>query len=220
MVSESNGNCYLCGAELNQPDMQRHLMNDHHEESGTQEYCLIKAGGLYNKDMWLYVQFPVQSTLASVDEFLRRIWLECCGHMSAFYGAHSYASEISKSRKLHGFSAKDKLRHDYDFGQTTKTMVTFVGTIRGNQQLHAPRLLARNIPPRHSCVECGASAVYIYAENVYEVDSTYYCADCARKFRHRELLLPVTNSPRMGMCGYTGHQDHFAFDPAKIKGRA
>ena len=28
-----------------------------------------------------------------------------------------------------------------------------------------------------------------------------------------EMLLPVTNSPRMGVCAYTGELDDYAFDP-------
>ena len=42
----------------------------------------------------------------------------------------------------------------------------------------------------------------------------FYCADCGDKLVEDEsYLLPVTNSPRMGECAYSGEGDVFAFDP-------
>ena len=37
---------------------------------------------------------PASDTLADLDDFLRAIWLECCGHLSEFtIGGTSYSSE-------------------------------------------------------------------------------------------------------------------------------
>lgn len=33
---------------------------------------------------WLYLEMPARATLTDLDGFLRDIWLECCGHLSAF----------------------------------------------------------------------------------------------------------------------------------------
>ena len=40
-------------------------------------------------------------------------------------------------------------------------------------------------------------------------------AACADEDEH-ELLLPVTNSPRMGVCAYEGQQDRYGYIPLKL----
>jgi hypothetical protein len=40
--------------------------------------------GRYIKDYWLRLEVPAATSLQNLDRFLRGIWLECCGHMSAF----------------------------------------------------------------------------------------------------------------------------------------
>lgn len=38
----------------------------------------------YNRDYWLYVEIKETAALKDIDQFLRDIWVECCGHLSAF----------------------------------------------------------------------------------------------------------------------------------------
>ena len=33
---------------------------------------------------WMHLQVAVDTTLATLDRFLRDTWLECCGHLSVF----------------------------------------------------------------------------------------------------------------------------------------
>ena len=40
--------------------------------------------GLYEPDYWLHLEAPASMTLEDLDNFLRGIWLECCGHLSMF----------------------------------------------------------------------------------------------------------------------------------------
>ncbi len=42
------------------------------------------AEGLYAPEYWTHFEVPAAASLADVDRFLREIWLECCGHLSAF----------------------------------------------------------------------------------------------------------------------------------------
>lgn len=210
MAASSKGNCYLCGAELGKIAMKNHILKSHSGDKSLQKCRLLKVEGAYDKDYWIYIDVPVNKTLSAVDAFLRKIWLECCGHMSAFSGP--WHNELGKGRQLGGFAPGDKILHEYDFGSTTETLITVVGDTYREPQRNAVRLLARNIPPKFECCECGKEAAYICAECIYESDNPFFCEECADQHEH-EFLLPVTNSPRMGVCGYDGTQDKYAFAP-------
>ena len=135
--------------------------------------------------------------------------------MSGFSG--SGQREIGKSRKLSAFSTGDKLLHEYDFGTTTDTLITVMGPIKSARQKKAVRLLARNVPRTFPCKGCGAPATHICTECMYSSDNPFYCDACGEEHEHEDMLLPVTNSPRMGMCGYDGELDEYAFDPVNLK---
>jgi len=211
MASGSRGNCYLCGQELGKTAMKNHLMKHLDDSMGEQKCYLLKIEGAYNKDYWLYVDVPATVSLTNVDAFLRKIWLECCGHMSGFFGPGR--CEIGKSRKLETFKVGDRLTHEYDFGTTTETLVTFMGETGRKKQRTLCRLLARNTPPVFECAVCGAPAIMLCVECSYDSGNPFLCDSCAKNHEHDDMLLPVTNSPRMGECGYTGELDVFAFDP-------
>lgn len=214
MTTGSKGNCFICGAELGKTAMKNHLIKAHGGEDGGQECCLLKIEGAYDKDYWLYIDIPMDKSLSDVDSFLRKIWLECCGHLSEFTG--SGHGKIGKSRKLNAFSVGDKLLHEYDFGTTTETLITIAGVITRNPQKQIVRLLARNIPPQFRCAECDGPAAYICTECIYDSDNPFYCVECGDKHEHDDMLLPVTNSPRMGQCGYDGELDTFTFVPKNV----
>ncbi len=221
-MAASKGNCFLCGAELGKVAMKNHILKKHTGQSNTgpvQKCLLLKVEGAYGKNYWLYLDVPLNKPLSAVDEFLRAIWLECCGHLSAFYEADGRGyEEINPAKKWSFFSPGDCLRHDYDFGDTTETLITVVDTVERPAQKEAVRLLARNVPPQFTCVECGAPAEYICTECRCQIDQPFYCAKCAEDHEHEDLmLLPVTNSPRMGVCGYCGDGDVYEYSPPRLQ---
>lgn len=210
----TKGNCYICGQELGKTAMKNHILKLHSATDSGQACVLLKIEGAYDKDYWLFVDVPLTASLATLDRFLRDIWLECCGHLSAFSGRDR--QEIGKSRKFSTFEPGEQFLHEYDFGSTTETLITMIGRTSRKPQRPAVRLLARNVPFQFKCVKCGAPATAICTECIYEIDDPFYCAACAEKHEHEEMLLPVTNSPRMGVCGYCGDGDIYAFDAKKI----
>ena len=157
-TKQQKGNCYLCGAELGKVAMKNHILKQHSDPAGEQECCLIRVEGM-DKRYWLFLDAPLTTSLKSIDDFLRRIWLECCGHMSSFTG--SGYSEYPMSRKLNRFAPGDKIVHEYDFGSTTSLLITFVGISHRAPQREVVRLLARNVPPKFICAECGAPATWV-----------------------------------------------------------
>lgn len=202
----SNGNCFICGKTAGKTAIKNHIFKEH--DNGTEECYLIKAEGAYDKDYWLLFSVPLSATLLAVDDFLRDIWCECCGHLSAFLVGRS---EISKSRKLETLYIGDVLMYEYDFGTTTHITVTVVEVIFRAKQKAKVCLLARNVPPpEEECVKCGAAAEWFDAYE-YEV----LCDKCADEMGDEGFILPIVNSPRCGACGYEGENDIWTFDPKK-----
>lgn len=173
---------------------------------------LVDAPGL--PEYWLQLDVGTATTLRELDRFLRDLWLECCGHLSAFkIGGRSFASTPDPSRwgaeKERGMEARisalvdvPSWGYEYDYGTTTALRVRPAGMRLGSAR--GARLLARNLPPRLRCVECGEPAKQVCSLCRWE-DGGLYCAKHAKKHACGEdYLLPVVNSPRVGMCGYSG----------------
>lgn len=211
MATTTKGRCYLCGAELGKTAMKNHILKDHNMEESGQDCMLLKIEGAQNKNYWLFVDIPLSSTLSTLDRFLRNIWLECCGHLSEFSEGGHYM--VGKSKKIASFQPGDKLLHEYDFGDTTETFITMVCRTVRKPQKTAVRLLARNNEPEYPCAVCGKKADYICTECMWDDVNPFLCEDCAEKHEHENMLLPVTNSPRMGQCGYTGEFDVYEYPP-------
>lgn len=99
----------------------------------------------------------------------------------------------------------DKFRYEYDFGSTTELRLRVAGEREGYRRKkdEAITVLARNIAPIIPCRQCGQPATKI--EPGY--DSAWVgglCDRCARKVKDVDWFLPVVNSPRAGVCAYTG----------------
>jgi hypothetical protein len=127
----------------------------------------------------------------------------------------SYSMNVPLGKVL---TAGMKFVHKYDFGSTTKLVLRvvseggFTGTLRSGEGDEFQKawgkkgifLLARNEPPLIKCAVCGEAAAWVCAECVYD-DEGWLCAKCARNHEcGEEMLLPVVNSPRVGVCAYTG----------------
>ena len=205
---QTEGNCYLCGKTFKKSSMTTHLKKEVFPEGNEQLCNLLKVEDQVDKRYWLYLDIPTTSSLSSLDRFLRNIWLECCGHMSQFY-IPGY-DVIGKTQKLGEMPKGAKLCYDYDFGSTTSLVITCMGQITRPAQRSAVRLLARNVPLTFPCCVCGKDADVVNAA-VYP--HTFYCEACGEKHEEDAYFLPVTNSPRMGECGYCGELDKYAYVP-------
>lgn len=95
-------------------------------------------------------------------------------------------------------------QYQYDFGTTTELVVRLIGSIELPGQKASIHVLARNDPPEITCAQCGKPATQVCSECVWQGNG-WLCEECAAKHEcGEEMLLPVVNSPRTGMCGYCG----------------
>lgn len=190
----------------------------------------------YAPDYWMHLQAPADCTFGDLDSLLRAIWLECCGHMSAFEfpvqrRPHRRAAprdiaamveELLREAQppfsdddASGDAVMDKrlgsklkpgvvFSHQYDFGTTTDLALRVAGEYTAPALRGALKLLARNEPPAIPCSVCTKPATQLCQQCVEE-GAGELCNACAGQHDcGEEMLVPLINSPRTGVCGYCG----------------
>ena len=163
------------------------------------------SGSIY----WLYLAVNRDIKLSTLDSFLRKIWLECCGHMSAFFAGSPFGTEelSMNSRIDRHLAPKHGLSYIYDFGSSTTLAIDCVGEYPGKLRKNDKiTILSRNEDPQILCDVCQSeTAESICHECGMEDGGAYLCSRCLEKHKcGKEMLLPVMNSPRCGVCGYDG----------------
>ncbi len=221
-----SGKCELCGKTYRKSGMTRHLQS-----------CLAKTGlpgqpgqdqansihlaveDTYRLEYWLHLAVPAATELAELDQYLRDIWLECCGHLSSFFiGRAEYKWQIFEMDELFADFQERELNtmkvelglvapprtvfsHWYDYGTTTALQLRSLGAVAGNGSGQIT-LLAHNDAPTIDCSMCGAPATWVGpSEDDWIAMTAGLCDNCAPATEYR---LPIVNSPRCGVCAYDG----------------
>ncbi len=213
MASTSQGQCRICETAVAKTQMTRHLKKCLGKTDSGNDQLLVLIQDRYVPSYWVYVLMDESTTLSEVDWMLRDLWLECCGHMSAFSSkSAAYLDEPEPSlwgreeRSMDDVTLAEallgekELRYQYDFGSTTELTVRIVGDKlpgTGDEM----RIVARNDAPDIACHACGKSATELVFENWNPIP---YCEDCIPPADEESMMLPIINSPRMGVCAYTG----------------
>jgi hypothetical protein len=103
-----------------------------------------------------------------------------------------------------------KFSYEYDFGSSTDLTLKVLSEREGviqdqSEDEDTIEILARNIEPAILCKVCGKPAKFVVA-GYFNVEENAFCSKkCVRKSgEDAEMLLPVVNSPRLGVCAYTG----------------
>jgi hypothetical protein len=176
-----------------------------HDEIGQpQPLVVLRFGPAGAPRYWLIIEAKADAQLRHVDDLLRQLWLECCGHMSAFrVGRRKLA--MTTATAIAFASAAGKVDYEYDFGSTTALTGELIGKRHGSIGRAPVRLLTRNEPLLWPCGDCEAPATLVCPFCIDSNDGLFCDAHAdAHEHAGEEVYLPVVNSPRMGVCGYTG----------------
>ncbi len=188
----------------------------------------IVVGATYDPAYWLHLELPATVTFGRLDQVLRDLWLECCGHLSTFRfprkqvrpSAPMAFAQIFKQFRTGGYMDEPddgeqimderlgkrlqsgmKFDYEYDFGSTTNLSLRVMADYVSLQSKPKIRLLARNEPPDIPCARCGKPATQLCVE----CEGTPLCDACVSEHEcGEEMLMPLLNSPRAGVCGYCG----------------
>lgn len=242
VATQVKGKCKYCGKEYTRSYIMRHLASckaRKERDEGQQGrkkcgYFDLLVSGKYNRDMWLAIEVTENAPLQVVDTFLRNIWLECCGHLSAFeidgtsYESHPDLDDFwgpraeSMDCRLKNVLEKGMVfRYEYDFGSTTELVIQVANYRKAPEKRDVLTLLSRNEAKEYICWRCGKRpAVYVDTNEVdpwgYHGKEAFVCEKCADKYYGDDFYFSnVCNSPRMGICGYEGsrfYPDQFVPD--------
>lgn len=92
MAKQTNGLCKYCGNKYARSGMLRHLAACSERKAALQKETGSRRSGYYEllvegkdkPEYWLIIEMKESATLKELDQFIRDIWVECCGHLSAF----------------------------------------------------------------------------------------------------------------------------------------
>jgi hypothetical protein len=157
---------------------------------------------------FLHLLIDGEKKLADLDTFLRKIWLECCGHMSGF--TDNSREEVDMGKKIKSvFKNAEKLRYEYDYGSTTELAISVLAEYNAETK-EGIKLLSRNEPLPIMCSICEKEpATKLCQAHMYEGNATF-CKKCSTKHKRKcddfadYAAIPIVNSPRCGVCGYAG----------------
>ena len=216
---ESRGTCLFCSEIIVKRSVSKHLAkcpkrleNIQAADASTrpqETLWHLRVQGAYAKEYWLDLEMNGSASLEKLDQYLRAIWLECCGHLSKFTIGGWSGIDIANAHKANSaFVVGLVLRHLYDFGTTSETDIQVVSFRTGHPLTKHPIfLMARNHQPEAFCQECGQPASWLCIECMYEDNKPgFLCEGHAKNHPHDNYgePLPLVNSPRLGMCGYDG----------------
>jgi hypothetical protein len=205
-VKETKGTCSECGAQLTVRTAKKHLLacmkkRETAEQPSRLFLIKVEGYGYGNYHYWIYLLMPEEAKLRDLDKFLRKTWLECCGHLSQFRIGRGIT--IAMGKEL-GDVLQPSLEflYDYDFGSTTTLKVSLAGIGGGTMKKGKVELVARNDAPSPKCDQCGEKATLICPQCMDD-GVGWLCPSCSGKHDcGLGSFLPFVNSPRAGVCGY------------------
>lgn len=155
------GKCYYCGKELTERTIKRHMKNCSEmkkvveekmkDTKGLRDQFIISMKDKNAPSVYcIYVSIDADLQLNHLDKFIRDIWVECCGHSSAFTIDGKVYKDNSNEKFEMNFYLKDvlevnkKFKYQYDFESATHLILEVVDIIEVSKEFSQIEIIARN----------------------------------------------------------------------------
>lgn len=214
---KSEGRCLYCGQLFSKQAINRHLqkhLTEKIKESKPGKSFLVKVetnpkwgSGPYFLSLWV----DSKAVMEDIDSFLRKIWLECCGHMSAFSNPKARQKnnmwdlfeaqqllmkgkkaayekmmedangEVPMNRKIHAVFSKG-VKLNYEYDFGSTTSLQL--TVVDEFPVQADKsvvLLSRNEPLEIICESCGKAPAVKLCTVCAGYSESAFCTKCARQ---------------------------------------
>jgi|SRR5437660_288716 len=225
----SKGTCTFCQRVVSKSAMTRHLEtcqqrvrlqsdNKGQQRQRPRRAFHLRVEGHRLPMYWMHLAIDRNATLATLDQFLRDIWLECCEHLSAFEvaGVHYRSEEelqtgwYERARSM--LTPLNEILHpgqlceyEYDFGTSTELVIKVIAEEDVEARKSPIQILARNALSSIPCDVCEEASAVVTCACCLAQDKGWLCRSCAEKHPcEKQMLRPRVNSPRAGVCGYVG----------------
>src|SRR3989337_2564830 len=155
------GQCKFCKQDFTKRQIIDHLNHcDKRKKAQNIKNLRLRIIDPYLKNFWLIVEVNPQAKLKDLDNLIRDVWVECCGHLSLF---GNYGNEIGKGRIIMDtLNIGDSVNYIYDFGTSTELTIEVLKyskfQLGGKEKIG---LVARNYLPISNCVKCGKQATWV-----------------------------------------------------------
>jgi hypothetical protein len=220
---ESKGQCTYCKETFDQKGMSKHLAKhlktmSAEKPSRDKSFHIRVEDGPYFLDLLMDTDAP----LDYLDDYLRAIWLECCGHISTMMDKSKkyefnyddddaiIGEDMSQTAKQF-FRKGQKIKYEYDMGSTTQLEITVLDeySVLAKEGI---QLLSRNEPLKLLCELCDKKPAFKICSIHEWNEPSMFCKTCIPIHKKEcedfadYAAMPMCNSPRMGVCGYEGGQ--------------
>ncbi len=186
---QTRGECVYCGRTMTRSGMAKHLqtcpqrgalqVTANQAKGREQTLYHLQVQDAWHGEYWLQLEMRGNASLEDLDTYLRAIWLECCGHLSAFtVGPYRYTQIIAGSWMSDDEKAMDVQTHKlfapgmaipyrYDFGTTSHLVINVINQRIGKPTTAHPIVLMARTKRPSASVRNVTNRLLIFVCNVY-----------------------------------------------------
>ena len=164
------GQCVGCQEMYTKAQGGRHVYNCSAIEKalypGIPGYLLKIYSAQKPSVYWMFLTIPENGNLFLLDQFLRKTWLECCGHLSMFtidkchYSSYPEVNRLMETSLDKIFTPGLEFDYIYDFGTSTELKIKVVEVLERCPSGQVT-LLMQNESPVFHCGLCRKHAEMI-----------------------------------------------------------
>jgi hypothetical protein len=190
--------CYICKKKFGKVKIHEHYIDciklKYKDESGIIVF-MNSYSNISNNNYYFYLKIGINSTLKDLDKFIKKEWVECCGHLSCFNDINY--KKINMNKKINELYNQNIL---YTYGTETVVNIFIDSSLNCMSEKDKKiEILVQNEKPFIKCKLCDFDSKYI-------LNNDTLCEKCKDngidKYTFGDDIYLINNSPRIGLCDY------------------